>query len=457
MTDLTQATAAELSSLYQAGAASPVTVAEQVLAKIARVNPILNAFCFTDPNTTLVQARASAQRWQQGQPLSNLDGVPVAVKDSILTRGWPTRYASRAIDPDQSWTEDAPAVARLREAGAIFVGKTTMSEFGSTEYHSNSLLYGNGYNPWNGQCTSGGSSGGSAAAVGAGLVPVAIGSDIGGSISVPASFCGIIGLKPSFGKIAHYPSGIFNLATVGVFARQANDLALVMNLITGPDVRDSTSLPATTIDYVTTLNRTISGLRVAYCKTIVSQSADVDTLSAVDQTANWLASQGATIDLVELDVFELMDICYDLIRLEFYQHWMKIPLDRQHLTHPNIQKRALIAHLKIDVCRALEKRQQLMIKMRKFMQSYDVILSPATTTTADKILVDDLPSSPSSPFSLLYSTVQQPTITVPVGVNSNSMPVAVMIAGAMHDDVRVLQVAHAIEKQFPMPACPVIL
>jgi aspartyl-tRNA(Asn)/glutamyl-tRNA(Gln) amidotransferase subunit A len=133
---------------------------------------------------------------------------------------------------------------------------------------------------------------------------------------------------------------------------------------------------------------------------------------------------------------------------------MKIPLDRQHLTHPNIQKRALIAHLKIDVCRALEKRQQLMIKMRKFMQSYDVILSPATTTTADKILVDDLPSSP---FSLLYSTVQQPTITVPVGVNSNSMPVAVMIAGAMHDDVRVLQVAHAIEKQFAMPACPVIL
>lgn len=454
MTDFTQCTATQLVDLYRTGSVSPVTLAQQVLAKIERVNPVLNAFCFTDSDTTLAQALDSEQRWQQGRPLSKLDGVPVAIKDSILTQGWPTLHASRAIDSDQSWTEDAPAVARLRKAGAIFMGKTTMSEFGCTEYHSNSLLYGNGYNPWNNQCSSGGSSGGSAAAVGAGLVPVAIGSDIGGSIAVPASFCGVIGLKPSFGKIAHYPSGIFNLATVGVFARQANDLALVMNLITGPDVRDSSSLPETTIDYFTKFNETISGLRVAYCKTIVSQFADVDTVSAVDQTANWLASQGATIDLVELDVFDLMDICYDLIRLEFYQHWIKIPPDRQQLTHPSVQKRALIADANIDVCRALEKRQQLMIKMRKFMQLYDVILSPATTTTADKILVDNLPVSP---FSLLYSTVQQPTVTVPVAVNNNSMPVAVMIAGAMHDDVRVLQVAHAIEKQFSMPACPVIL
>jgi aspartyl-tRNA(Asn)/glutamyl-tRNA(Gln) amidotransferase subunit A len=454
MTDFTQCTATQLVDLYRTRSVSPVTVAKQVLDKIDHVNPVLNAFCFIDPKTTLVQALASEQRWLQGNPLSKLDGVPVAIKDSILTQGWPTLHASRAIDPDQSWTEDAPAVARLRQAGAVFLGKTTMSEFGCTEYHSNSLLYGNGYNPWNNQYTSGGSSGGSAAAVGAGLVPVAIGSDIGGSIAVPASFCGVIGLKPSFGKIAHYPKGIFDLATVGVFARQANDLALVMNLITGPDVRDSTSLPALAIDYFTKFNETLSGLRVAHCKSIVSQFADVDTVSAVDQTANWLASQGATIDLVELDVVELIDIFYDLIRLEFYHHWMKISPNRQQLTHPMVQKRALIADANIDVCQTLEKRQHLMIKMGKFMQAYDVILSPATTTTADKISVDNLPVSP---FSLLYSAVQQPTVTVPIGVNSNSMPVAVMIAGARHNDVRVLQVAHAIAQRFPMLDCPVIL
>ena len=142
MTDLTQAAATELSSLYQSGAVSPVTVAHQVLAKIERVNSVLNAFCFTDPDTTLKQAQASEQRWRQGQPLSELDGVPVAIKDSILTQGWPTRHASLTVDPDQSWTEDAPAVARLREAGAVFVGKTTMSEFGSSTDNSDSILYG---------------------------------------------------------------------------------------------------------------------------------------------------------------------------------------------------------------------------------------------------------------------------------------------------------------------------
>ena len=169
MTDLTQATASELSSLYQSGAASPVTVAEQVLAKIERLNPTLNAFCFTDPNTTIAQAQSSERRWHQGQPLSELDGVPIAIKDSILTQGWPTRHASFAVDPDQSWLEDAPAVARLREAGAVFVGKTTMSEFGSTDYHSDSLLYGPVHNPWNLSHTPGGSSGGSAVAVAAGM------------------------------------------------------------------------------------------------------------------------------------------------------------------------------------------------------------------------------------------------------------------------------------------------
>jgi aspartyl-tRNA(Asn)/glutamyl-tRNA(Gln) amidotransferase subunit A len=149
MTDLTQATAAELCSLYQAGAASPVTVAEQVLAKIEQLNPILNAFCFTDPDTTITQAQASEQRWRQGQPLSALDGVPVAVKDSILTQGWPTRHASLAVDLNQPWLEDAPVVARLREAGAVFVGKTTMPEFSLGTKSRVYQIYGVNAKPWN--------------------------------------------------------------------------------------------------------------------------------------------------------------------------------------------------------------------------------------------------------------------------------------------------------------------
>jgi aspartyl-tRNA(Asn)/glutamyl-tRNA(Gln) amidotransferase subunit A len=200
MTDLTQATATELSGLYQSGAASPVTVAEQTLAKIKRTNPVLNAFCFTDPETTLKQAQDSERRWQNGQPLSRLDGVPVAVKDSMLTQGWPTLHGSLAIDPNQPWTEDAPAVARLREAGAVFVGKTTVPEFAWGTTSTISRAHGITVNPWNVKCSPGGSSGGSAVAVASRLVPVTIGTDIGGSITVPGSFCGVFGYKPSVGQ-----------------------------------------------------------------------------------------------------------------------------------------------------------------------------------------------------------------------------------------------------------------
>ena len=173
MTDFTKCTATELADLYRTGSASPVTVAEQVLAKIERLNPVLNAFCFTDPATTLAQAGASEHRWQQAQQLSNLDGVPVAIKDLLLTRGWPTLRGSLAIDPDQPWPEDAPVIAGLRASGAVLVGKTTTSEFGSKST-TDSLLNGITRNPWNTKYSSGGSSGGSAVAVSAGIVPVAL-------------------------------------------------------------------------------------------------------------------------------------------------------------------------------------------------------------------------------------------------------------------------------------------
>ena len=193
MTDYTLCNATELADLYRAGSASPVTVAEQILAKIDQLNPVLNAFCYLDPETTVAQAQASAQRWQQHQPLSELDGVPVAFKDSLLAKGWPTRHASFAVDPNQPWTEDAPTVARLREGGAVFVGKTTMPEFAWGTKNTVSKIYGTTTNPWNVKCSPGGSSGGSAAAVAGSLVPLAVGTDLGGSITVPGSFCGVFG------------------------------------------------------------------------------------------------------------------------------------------------------------------------------------------------------------------------------------------------------------------------
>ena len=452
MTDFTRCTATELADLYRTGSASPVTVVEQVLAKIERLNPVLNAFCFTDPATTLAQAQASERRWQQGQQLSDLDGVPVALKDSILTCGWPTLKGSRTIDPDQPWLEDAPVSARLREAGVVFVGKTTMSEFGSDNHSSNSIAHGIVCNPWNINQTPGGSSGGSAVAVSAGLVPLAIGSDFGGSIAVPSSFCGTMGLKPSFGRVPQYPNNGLNFSTVGPMARSAKDLAIAMNIITQPDVRDWMCLPQCGTDYTKDLNKEIRGLRVAHYQSL-NNNANKEIQTAVDTVATWLSAQDAEVKSVDIDVGDLENIFINLTIPELLQQWTDVPVDRQHLTDRKIQRQSILAHKKIDLYYWINQRKELIVNMHKFMQSYDVIIVPATTVTPDQI-TEINEEFFLSLFSLLFYATQQPAVTVPIGLNSNSMPVSVMVAGAVYNEGCVLQVARALESAFPMPHPP---
>jgi aspartyl-tRNA(Asn)/glutamyl-tRNA(Gln) amidotransferase subunit A len=454
MTDYTLCTATELADLYRAGSASPVTVAEQVLAKIERVNPVLNAFCFTDLETTLAQAQASAQRWQQGQPLSALDGVPVAVKDSILTQGWPTRHASHAVDPDQPWLEDAPVVARLREAGAVFVGKTTMSEFGSTEKHSNSLLYGNVFNPWNLSHTPGGSSGGSAVAVAAGIVPVALGTDLGGSISVPSAFCGVFGIRPSTGRIPQWPSDALELSAVGPMTRSTADIKMVMNVITRPDVRDGTSLPYNGIDYHVDCKPLWSGKKIACVKSIPGFTVDHDIADAVEKIIDYLLNQGAHVDFVSLDIESGINVFCDLVLPRLWQQWLDIPEEKHHLIGRDVRRRAIMAHRLHYTHDKLIHRQSLIAQTRKIMQVYDVVLGPATVINSNKQMAT---TKTISPLSMFFCTTKQPNITIPVGLDRHNMPQSVMIAGAMHTDFEVLQLAHAIENKFPMPACPVIL
>ena len=459
MTDLTQATATELCDLYQSGAVSPVTVAEAVLARIQRVNPVINAFCFTDPGITLKQAQASEQRWRQGRQLSAMDGVPVAIKDSILTQGWPTLHGSRTVDPDQPWTEDSPVSARLREAGAVFVGKTTTTEFGWGDNRvTRSDLHGVTRNPWNPDYTTGGSSGGSAAAVAAGLVPLAIGSDMGGSICIPSSFCGVLGLKPNAGRVPRYPSDAINIVTLGPMARTADDLMLAMNIITQPDVREWSSLPVE--NYSVDPDFSMRNLKVAYCQTVGTESVDPDILATVDKLAHWMTAQGAKVELVKFDN-NALEIFQNIHTPETLQKWLDIPVDRQHLTGRDFQRVSVLSHKKFDLYEWSVHRKHLIVNMQKFMQCYDIILSPATVITADKILVDNmLPAGNDfvmSPFSRLYCMTQQPSISVPVGLTNQSIPAAVQIGGAVRGDAKILQVARAIEQQFPMPACPVIL
>src|SRR5271170_6406808 len=239
-------TAAELSEAYRDGDASPVEAAEACLARIDALDSTINAFCHVDHEATMAQAEASEARWRTGAPLSALDGVPVAIKDLLLTRGWPTLRGSRTIDPGQAWNDDAPAVARLREAGAVLLGKTTTPEYGWKGV-TDSPLTGVTRNPWDLKKTPGGSSGGSAAALAARLAPLAIGTDGGGSIRIPASFSGVFGLKPTYGRVAAWPLSPFGtLAHIGPMSRDVMGAAMLLDVIAGADARDPHSLPPQT-------------------------------------------------------------------------------------------------------------------------------------------------------------------------------------------------------------------
>ena len=234
--NLAALTATQLSDLYDSGEASPVDVTRAVLNQIEAHNPTLNCFCLVDADSALASAGEAEARWQKGEPLSAIDGVPVSIKDLTLTKGWPTLRGSRTSDPDGPWDEDAPATARLREAGAVLTGKTTTPEFGWKGVTDNPLT-GITRNPWNPERTPGGSSGGASSACAAFMGPLHQGSDAAGSIRIPSAFAGIFGHKPTFGLVPNYPlpGHIGNLANMGPMTRTVTDAALMLNVLARPE------------------------------------------------------------------------------------------------------------------------------------------------------------------------------------------------------------------------------
>lgn len=237
-TEMQYLSACELSAGYRSGSLSPMAATDAALAAITAQDAALNAFRLFDAGAARAAAAESERRWQANSPLSPLDGVPVSIKDLILTRGWPTLRGSKLVDPQQAWEEDAPGVARLREAGAVLLGKTNTAEFG-WKGATDSPLAGITRNPWNLKLTPGGSSGGAPALLSAGMGTLALCTDGGGSIRNPAGFTNLCGLKPSFGRVPAYPPNpIGTLTNVGSMARSVGDLALMLNVISRPDARD---------------------------------------------------------------------------------------------------------------------------------------------------------------------------------------------------------------------------
>ena len=303
MTGLSMMSAVQLVDGYRGGEFSPEDAARAALDAIRAHDGEVNAFVLVDEQAALAQAGASTRRWQAGSPLGPADGVPASIKDMLLTRGWPTLRGSTLVDESQPWSVDAPAVARLRESGAVLLGKNTTPEF-AWKGVTDSIRHGATGNPWGADLTSGGSSGGAATAVGLGMGTWSVGTDGGGSVRIPASFTGTVALKPTFGRIPIYPPSPYGtLSHAGPMTRTVTDAALLLDLIARPDSRDWAALDQPAVSHLDGLEDGVVGLRVALSPTLGYGRNDAEVDAAVRAAAQVFAEAGAHVEEVDPDIF----------------------------------------------------------------------------------------------------------------------------------------------------------
>ena len=458
-TRLAETTATQLLALYRAKAASPVEATQEVLARIARLNPRLNAFCLVDPEAALQSARDSEARWQRGAPIGPLDGVPTSIKDLILTRGWPTRRGSMTVDAAQAWDVDAPVTARLREAGAVLLGKTNTPEFGC-KGETNSPLTGITRNPWSLAHTPGGSSGGTAAAVAAGLGPLSVGTDGAGSVRIPAAFCGNFGLKPSFGRVPAYPLSPYgSVAHLGPHTMSVADAALMMTVISQPDARDWTSLPPDGRDYRVGLDDGVRGLRIAYSPTLgYAKNVHPEVAAAVERAVRDLESLGAVVELVDPGIADPLDICTGLWFLGAFTVWSGLSPAQQALCDPDFRAEAeLGAGLSaLEIQTLNPRRGALGGQLRQFMQGFDLIATPAVSVPAFEARpaghspIDAASLLGWTPFSYPFNLSQQPAASIPCGLTTGGLPIGLQLVGPMFGDALVLRACRAYESLRPI-------
>ncbi|MFE6305697.1 amidase [Nocardiopsis sp. NPDC057823] len=456
--DPSAASAEDLLAAYAAGDASPVEAVEAALARIDRTEPVLNAFCLVLAEEARAAARESAARWERGEPLGPLDGVPVAVKDVHLLRGHPTLKGSLTSPRAGAWDEDSPAVARLREAGAVFVGKTTTPEL-AWKAVTDSPLTGVTRNPWDPATTPGGSSGGSAAAVAAGAVPMATGTDGGGSIRIPAAFSGIVGIKPTWGLVPHFPASPFgSLAHTGPMTRTVGDTALMLEAMARPDPRDWAALAPPEPGLADVRLRTdpedlVRGLRIALSPTLGGLAVDPEVSAAVAAAADTLADLGAHVTEADPGLPDA--------RPEFHVLWYsgaakateRVTGADRDLFDPGLAEiiEEGLAYSAQDYLTAMALRMEMGARMGRFHTEYDLLLTPAAPFGAFEAGRECPPGLAGerwtvwAGFSHPFNMTQQPAASVPCGFTSAGLPVGLQVVGPRHADARVLAACRALE------------
>jgi aspartyl-tRNA(Asn)/glutamyl-tRNA(Gln) amidotransferase subunit A len=454
--DLCLASGDELTGAYAGGFVSPVEATRACLGRAEKINPSLNAFAVIDHDGALVAAAKSEERWASGHALSPIDGLPVTIKDIVHCRGLDVRYGSKTT-ADVSGLPDSPVVERLRAAGAVILGLTTTPEFGWKAV-TDSARHGITRNPWNPDMTPGGSSGGAAVAAAMGAGVLHLGTDGGGSIRIPASFSGIAGLKPSFGRVPAYPASAFGtVAHIGPMARTVGDLALMLNIMSGRDLRDWTQgvMPMPPVQ-----PRPVnwSGVRIGHWARAPFGTVDPAVDALIRASLSDLALAGASVEALDLpDQDDLPEM--------FRRHWFVGAANRfdavaeadRHLLDPGFVATAergrsysAVERMQAEVARAGYGAQ-----MDQLLAQFDFILSPTVAIPPFTAGCDVPPGSGLDSwtdwagFSYPINLSQQPACSVPCGFTQAGLPVGLQIIGPRGADEAVLSAALTYEQMFP--------
>lgn len=444
--------ARELLAGYRSRAFSPVEVAQAVLDHVARWEPHLHASYLLRPELALEQARASEARWQKGEPCGALDGVPVTIKDNIATQGDPVPLGTRATDLTPA-VATAPPAARLFEAGAVMLCKTTMPDYGMLSSGLSSF-HALARNPWDLSKTPGGSSSGGAAAAAAGYGPLHIGTDIGGSLRLPAGWCGIFSLKPSLGRIPIDPP--YTGRAAGPMTRSVADAALMMEVLSLPDARDSMSLPYQTIAWSQFDQGPgiLHGLRIGLLLDAgCALPAEPEVTAAIKRAASIFEQAGAIVEpMAPFLTRAMLDGMDHTWRLRSQIDLAALPVEKKASVLPYIQQWADSAAGMTgqQAFAAYSQFHNTRVATVRACQPFDYVLSPTAPMPA---FAAELPSPTDDPlrplehiaFTVPYNMSEQPAASINCGYTAAGLPIGLQIAGRRFDDLGVLQVARAFE------------
>ena len=459
MTDLPYLSATAMADQFAIRALTPTDVCAAIIDHIAKWEPRLKALYAYDPDGALAAAAASTERWANGRSLGPLDGIPVTIKDNIATMGVPVPVGTAAAEliPAEA---DAPPAARLREAGAVILGKTTMPDYGMLSSGLSSF-HPLTRNPWNLDLNPGGSSAGAAAAAAAGYGPIHIGTDIGGSIRLPAGWCGLVGLKPSLGRVPVDPPYVGRVA--GPLARSVADVALAMSVLSRLDWRDGMSLPPANIDWRIRA-ADVRGLRIGLMAEIgAGQETEPEVRAAVEAAAKRFEKAGARLlPVAPILTRAMLDGLDDFWRARAWADIEPLPAERRARILPYILRWAE-AGAKISgvaTVRGFGRTMEMRKAAAQLFQSVDVVLSPTAPVAAFPAELASPLNDPDRPFehigyTVVWNMTEQPAVSINCGYTQKGLPIGLQIVGPRFDDAGVLSLAQAYEnwrgEQRPWP------